>query len=222
MAQYDYSKATVNVTALEWEIQNDEAISKALEKVNWTAPDSLSVFFEEALSGGEETALDALVAAHTGEALNVYDCWDVDNQRFIVVKAKTKPTESPEGGPILVKQVIPTIDRISVLTMPANTDESSPVVKSRVVMDSGNFRDDSWLKVLMVGRKAGGGSGYIRFYNYSKAVELAVVEFDSGSPEIKEVILTGCPGTDKCILECQIYTDGTGTMHAYSLSLEAF
>ncbi len=70
---YPYTKASVNSDKLKLEIEADETIVKTLEGIKWDAPDSLSITFDLALSGAEETALDTLVTNHDGNPPTTYD-----------------------------------------------------------------------------------------------------------------------------------------------------
>jgi hypothetical protein len=62
VTEYTYVKSNVLVGQLVDEI-NDSSITIALDHIN-TKDDALSIFFKVAISAGEETTLDALVAAH--------------------------------------------------------------------------------------------------------------------------------------------------------------
>lgn len=61
MPFYNYTKE-VETTRLNSEISN--RLGFAPEFISFTAPDTLSIFFEIALSGGDETILDDIVIAH--------------------------------------------------------------------------------------------------------------------------------------------------------------
>lgn len=70
---YNYTISTafpnqkVNATALEEQIENDSAITTALDFINaGITPDICAITFVDALTAPEETALDAVVAAHQG------------------------------------------------------------------------------------------------------------------------------------------------------------
>lgn len=73
MAQYDYTKESADLSLLTAEINADETIEQSVGHVNWDAPDSLSVFFDEALSGAEEDALDTVVADHDASGGGFYE-----------------------------------------------------------------------------------------------------------------------------------------------------
>ena len=73
MAEYPYTKASVNSTKLTLEIEANETIVTTLEYINWASPNSLSIFFDGTLSGPEETALDTLVSNHDGNPPTLYD-----------------------------------------------------------------------------------------------------------------------------------------------------
>lgn len=72
---YPYTKASVNSDKLTLEILADETIVKTLEGITWSSPDSLSITFDQALSGGEETALDTLVSNHDGNPPTLYSIY---------------------------------------------------------------------------------------------------------------------------------------------------
>jgi len=94
---YPYTKSGVDIDALVYEINANVTIVTALDRVEFNAPDDLNVYFADALSGGEETALDSLVSSHTGTALNDYKIWcNVENQWFNM-KAPSTPSACPNG-----------------------------------------------------------------------------------------------------------------------------
>lgn len=64
MYKYDYVKASVNLSKLQDEIKADPVISQDADHCNWNAPESLETFFENELTGGEQTALQTLVTNH--------------------------------------------------------------------------------------------------------------------------------------------------------------
>lgn len=67
MSQYDYTKTPVSLDRLAKEIQ-DSSIVTALDHINWTGTD-LAVFFKAELSAGDESVLEDIIDAHTGEPL---------------------------------------------------------------------------------------------------------------------------------------------------------
>lgn len=71
---YDISAETasgaVNPTVLTKEIEDDTGITTALDYIN-TEGNQLDIYFVSALSAPEITALDALVAAHSGDETSV-------------------------------------------------------------------------------------------------------------------------------------------------------
>jgi len=62
---YNYNKSPVDVGKLNEEIL-ESSIVTALEASNFNEPDSLSIDFVSALSGGEQTILNAVVGTHGG------------------------------------------------------------------------------------------------------------------------------------------------------------
>jgi len=62
---YNYTKSPVDVGKLNVEIL-ESSIVTALESSSFNEPDSLSIDFVSALSGGEQTILNAVVGAHGG------------------------------------------------------------------------------------------------------------------------------------------------------------
>lgn len=69
VTSYPFTKAA-NVERLKLEIQSDAAITIALDHIEFTDPDQLTVFFKAALPTADETALNALVAAHVNTPLD--------------------------------------------------------------------------------------------------------------------------------------------------------
>lgn len=71
LTKYTYSK-DANITVLTDEILADGGITTVLDHIDLDelpGPDSVDVWFVDAISGAEETALDAVVAAHTNPAV---------------------------------------------------------------------------------------------------------------------------------------------------------
>lgn len=66
----DTASGAVLPDALTQEIADDATITTALDRID-TAGDVLDIHFTAALSGAEITALDAVVAAHTGAATSL-------------------------------------------------------------------------------------------------------------------------------------------------------
>jgi len=71
MAEYPYTKATVNLTKLKLEIA-DSSITKEHTYSKWDAPDQLVIYFAEALTSEEETTLNGIVSSHDGAAPTWY------------------------------------------------------------------------------------------------------------------------------------------------------
>src|ERR1019366_3135364 len=67
MSEYDYSKTPVSVDRLSQEIQQSTIIT-ALDHINLFGT-AVSIFFKADLSDADKTALDTVVAAHTGVPL---------------------------------------------------------------------------------------------------------------------------------------------------------
>ena len=64
---YDYTRARPNTTLLSTEIDADGTLSgggRTVDSISWAGPDKLTIVMDAALSAGEKTALDAVVAAH--------------------------------------------------------------------------------------------------------------------------------------------------------------
>lgn len=68
MTQYDYTINPCAVDRLSQEIQLSAISSATLSYINLFGS-LVSIFFDNALSGGDQTILDAIVAAHTGVGL---------------------------------------------------------------------------------------------------------------------------------------------------------
>ena len=65
MAQlYNYTKTNVTVSILEEEILDSAISTGVLQLIEWDAPNSLQITFDVALSAGDVTILDGIVAAH--------------------------------------------------------------------------------------------------------------------------------------------------------------
>ena len=64
--KYSYTKFA-NLSVLTDEIEADGGITTALDHLD-AVDDALDIWFDSAISGAEETALDAVVSAHTNPA----------------------------------------------------------------------------------------------------------------------------------------------------------
>jgi len=71
MTEYDYTKSPLDVNRLTKEIR-DSSITISLDHINALGAD-VKIFFKTDISTAERTALDAIVAAHTGEPLLIQD-----------------------------------------------------------------------------------------------------------------------------------------------------
>ena len=72
MSVYSYTKSTVNIDKLVYEIEHEESIIAVSSQVVFNGPDFLDIHFILGLSDSEKTALDAVVAAHDGHPLQEY------------------------------------------------------------------------------------------------------------------------------------------------------
>ncbi len=71
LTKYTYSK-DVNITVLSDEVEADGGITTALDHIDLiddADPDTVDIWFVDAISGAEETALDAVVAAHANPSV---------------------------------------------------------------------------------------------------------------------------------------------------------
>lgn len=68
VTEYDFTKSSVAVDSLTAEIGASSIIT-ALDHINFSAPNSLAVFFKDALSAGDITTLGTVVTAHAGNPL---------------------------------------------------------------------------------------------------------------------------------------------------------
>ena len=70
LTKYTYSK-DANISVLEDEVLADPGITTAVDHIDLiddADPDTVDIWFVDPISGAEETALDAVVAAHTNPA----------------------------------------------------------------------------------------------------------------------------------------------------------
>lgn len=84
--QSDFPNHKVNTSRLLSEIQGS-AIVTALDRID-TSDDNCDVWFKDALSAGDETILDGLVAVHSGEPLP-------ENQVVLITTSRTSGDGSP-------------------------------------------------------------------------------------------------------------------------------
>jgi hypothetical protein len=91
----DFPNKQVNSSVLTEEIE-DSSISSAALKYIETDADDCNIWFDDPLSGPDETTLDGLVAAHTGEPVS-----DSEHGGLVVGPLDTPaaPTITPQGTP---------------------------------------------------------------------------------------------------------------------------
>ena len=95
---YDYNKTPVNVPRLQAEILADETIEKTLESGTYNVgetPNKLHITFDEALTSGEETALDTVVTDHNGTSLPTYTRYCGHCMTWFVSEGLSAPTTCP-------------------------------------------------------------------------------------------------------------------------------
>ena len=93
MNQYDYTKSPVSLDRLTQEIQLS-AIVTSLNHIDYVGGDA-NIFFNAALSGGDVTILDAIVAAHDGTPLEYNEVKRVQptvvyNEHLLIPKGMRK------------------------------------------------------------------------------------------------------------------------------------
>lgn len=67
--KYEYIKSPVDIGRLSSEVVDESGITTTLRYCNFNGPNSLEMYFDSDISGGEQTLLDAIVASHHGESL---------------------------------------------------------------------------------------------------------------------------------------------------------
>jgi hypothetical protein len=81
------TESAPSLSRLTSEIQ-ESAIVTALDYINMSAGETVDIWFKDALSGGDQTVLDGLVAAHTGEPMpnptttDGVPIFSIENARF--------------------------------------------------------------------------------------------------------------------------------------------
>jgi len=107
--EYIRTKTNVNVETLSLEIKESTVITTDLTSITFTEPDSLKVVFVLELSGVEETELDSIISAHTGQALNHYRLLCNTCLDYKSIREKSTPSKCPacEGVDItdIVEQI---------------------------------------------------------------------------------------------------------------------
>lgn len=71
MSVYAFVNDTVSVDRLTMEIEADSTIVTDLQFIKWNKPEELVLIFSSDLAEDEQTALNSLVASHSGEPLTV-------------------------------------------------------------------------------------------------------------------------------------------------------
>lgn len=108
---------------------------------------------------------------------------------------------------------------IPILTENRNTVNDDWTVKNRALLDFDLFGDGPTIVCNLAGRQVGGGTGYIRIYDWTNAVELGSVEITDVGVDFYEIALSNLPSSGKCAIELQMKTNGTGEIWAYVATL---
>jgi hypothetical protein len=98
MTQYDYTKAVVVIPRLWAEIIAANLSSATLKDIQYSAPDSLAIIFNQELSGDDETALGTVVSDHDGTPLPEYPKFCCRCGSFFVHLGLSEPTVCPFCG----------------------------------------------------------------------------------------------------------------------------
>lgn len=70
MAVYTFSKSPVNIDSLTLEVNGSSITSAEYQYANYKSP-QLDIYFDNDLSGADQTTLANIVSAHTGQAVYV-------------------------------------------------------------------------------------------------------------------------------------------------------
>lgn len=95
---YEYTKENVCSPCLTREIETSADITTTFERVQYNAPDDLNVYFADTLTTEEETALDAIVAAHDGTQSQHWTIWCDSCGDYTEYWGPTFPTVCPISG----------------------------------------------------------------------------------------------------------------------------
>jgi hypothetical protein len=223
MADYNYTKATVDLPALKIEIDAEAAITTALTAMKYDGPDSLVVSFATDLSGPEQTALDAVVAAHDGTPLNEYVGWCDTCKDTVIVDAKTEPTVCPvDGGEF--RKIVKTADviQLPILTERKGTSSASYEELARFPLDLRLLPNAANVILVIEAYKEGGGNGRVQLYNATDGGGAPAQVVDAADPTIytRKFPLSG--SGDRKAIQIRGKTDGTGTLHLVGVTLEIY
>ena len=111
-------------------------------------------------------------------------------------------------------------DHVSMATDNVSHNTVTPKVLGRALIDGQRYVAGTTARIICMAKKTGGGSGYVRVYDYLGAQELALIEVTESSPAVKDADLTSFPTGAVMCLEFQLYTDGTGSITASGAALE--
>jgi hypothetical protein len=111
-------------------------------------------------------------------------------------------------------------DHVSLVVEDQSHNADAWKVVGRVVMDGSRYTSGTCSQILCMVKQTGGGTGYVRLYNYSEAEELAQIEVTEAVWTAKQADLSGCPSSTIAILEVQIKTNGTGVINCGAAVLE--
>ena len=110
-------------------------------------------------------------------------------------------------------------DHITLQTETKNHSTDVWSVIGRALVDCSRYLAGTKMQLIAMAKKDGGGSGYVRLYDYLAAEELAVIEITASSWTVVHGDLTSVP-SGYAALELMIRTDGVGVIYCGGASME--
>jgi len=140
LTKYTYSK-DANISVLTDEVLADAGITTALDHINLiddADPDTVDIWFVDAISGAEETALDAVVSAHTNPAYST-ESYERDDQEVgdTAIISTTSLTYVDMAGMVVTTfhHDDGTLDYQVVFNMTCDVSSANKVINIKLVAD---------------------------------------------------------------------------------------
>jgi len=148
MVEYSKTKTNPDIALLQTEIEADPGIAPTCQSIDFLGPDQLTIRFDVALSGAEETTLDTIITNHTAPtsivASNGLPKNYIDGLKISYVTASSINIESGECRTSLNE-----CDIIVPSTLTADITTSG-----KDGLDTGTESGDTWYAIFVICDKA--------------------------------------------------------------------
>jgi DNA-directed RNA polymerase subunit RPC12/RpoP len=202
-------------------------ITTDLVRIEFTEPDHLAVVFADGLSQEHSDALDAMVAAHSGEPMvrHDYKCLNCGEDGYTLDLNDTPPSNCPSCGSekIIDKQNTSlVIDTISIVSRKQTKSDATPQVADPIPVDADLYPEGVTVRTMALGKQRNGGTGTVKLYDVTNDQVLGTIDFTESVATPKKITLSNFPTEGLCVIEAQFYTDGTGDFDLYNVKLEVY